>query len=65
MVARTDLQRAADAAAHAAVLEFRSEDGPAVIFPSVRNTRQDDLLMRPCQNLASHRVYFVRYLPRS
>ena len=38
LVARTDLQRAADAAAHAAVLEFRSEDSPSDVIPNVRNT---------------------------
>ena len=38
MVAQTDLQRAADAAAHAAVLEYRSEDSISDIIPRVRNT---------------------------
>lgn len=36
MVAKTDLQRAADAAAHAAVLEYRSQSAPSTVIPSVR-----------------------------
>lgn len=38
MVAKTDLQRAADAAAHAAVLEYRSEESPSFVIPSARST---------------------------
>jgi hypothetical protein len=36
MVARTDLQRAADAAAHAAALEYQTEDDSSVVIPDVR-----------------------------
>ena len=38
MVVKTDLQRAADAAAHAAVLEYRSEGSATTVITNVRNT---------------------------
>ena len=58
MVAQTDLQRAADAAAHAAVLEFRSESGPTVVIPRVRTLAsqyvQDNKILNATATVATN-----------